>query len=157
MASLLIRSNCFCTSISTGKPWVSHPALRSTMWPSIVFQRQTMSLNRREITWWIPGLPFAVGGPSRKVKGDAPSRRASMLWANVFSSLQACIRAVSRATGSSSPAGFGTTIGRATCGRVLKLRGSPKGRLGRLGGLWFCVGRLRGERCRRCLEGFKGG
>ena len=34
-----------------------------------------------------------------------------MLWANVFSSLQVCIKAVSRATGSRSPACVGTTIG----------------------------------------------
>ena len=88
-----------------------------------------MSLNRREITWWIPGFPFAVGGPSRKVNGVAPSRRASMLWANVFSSLQICIRLVSRETGSRSPAGLGAAIESSTCVSFLNVRESPKGRL----------------------------
>src|SRR3954471_10940858 len=36
-----------------------------------------MSLNARERTWWTPGRPLAVGGPSQKTHGSAPSRRRS--------------------------------------------------------------------------------
>src|ERR671934_2738017 len=34
-----------------------------------------MSLNTRESTWWAPGRPLAVGGPSQNTHGSAPSRR----------------------------------------------------------------------------------
>ena len=44
MASLLIKSRRFWTSISTGNPWVSHPPFRSTRKPSIAFHRHTRSL-----------------------------------------------------------------------------------------------------------------
>ena len=30
----------------------------------------------RARTWWIPGRPLAVGGPSQKTKGSASARRA---------------------------------------------------------------------------------
>ncbi len=32
------------------------------------------SLNTRASTWWIPGLPLAVGGPSNSMKMGASSR-----------------------------------------------------------------------------------
>jgi len=32
--------------------------------------------------WWVPGEPFAVGGPSKKVQRGAPSL-AVMLLANI--------------------------------------------------------------------------
>ena len=30
ISSLVVMPSCFCTSISTGNPWVSQPALRCT-------------------------------------------------------------------------------------------------------------------------------
>src|ERR1700712_5784196 len=36
-----------------------------------------MSLNARARTWWTPGLPLAVGGPSQKTQRSAPSRLRS--------------------------------------------------------------------------------
>ena len=64
MSSLVMPSS-FSTPSSTGSPWVSHPALRSTRWPFRVWNRQKMSLMARAITWWMPGLPLALGGPSK--------------------------------------------------------------------------------------------
>lgn len=49
---------------ATGSPWVSQPALRSTRKPFIVLYRQKMSLIVRAMTWWMPGMPLAEGGPS---------------------------------------------------------------------------------------------
>ena len=142
IASFDIKSSFFCTSISTGNPWVSHPPLRSTTCPSMVFHRHTMSLNSLEMTWWIPGRPFAVGGPSRKVKGLAPSRRASIVASKVPSSLQVSIKVLSKATGSRSPAGLGTPIGPATYGAVLKMPRSPIGRIRYLADLLVTAGTL---------------
>ena len=51
-------------AISTGRPWVSQPPLRVTWNPCIVLKRGNTSLKARLMTWWTPGLPFAVGGPS---------------------------------------------------------------------------------------------
>ena len=39
-----------------------------------------MSLKTRARTWWTPGLPLAVGGPSQKTHGSAPSRRRTDSW-----------------------------------------------------------------------------
>src|SRR5438552_16098928 len=36
-----------------------------------------MSLNTRARTWWAPGLPLAVGGPSKKTNCSAPRRCSS--------------------------------------------------------------------------------
>src|SRR5437667_534378 len=36
-----------------------------------------MSLNTRARTWWAPGLPLAVGGPSKKTNCSAPRRCCS--------------------------------------------------------------------------------
>jgi hypothetical protein len=73
------------------------------------FHRQTRSLYALATTWWIPGLPFAVGGPSKKMKG-APSLLESIEFWNAFSSLHVFSKAVSRETASSSPAGFGLAM-----------------------------------------------
>ena len=54
----------FSTSISTGRPWQSHPPRRSTKRPRMVWKRGKTSLKTRESTWCAPGRPFAVGGPS---------------------------------------------------------------------------------------------
>jgi hypothetical protein len=84
------------------------------MWPSIDFHLHTMSLNSRDKTWWIPGLPFAVGGPSKKVNGELSSILDSMDLENVPSSCQISIKEFSSPTGSSSPGEAGTLIGQAT-------------------------------------------
>ena len=75
---LPLMPSCFSTSISTGRPCVSQPALRATRNPFIARWRQKRSLIVREKTWWMPGRPFAVGGPSKKTNVGAPSRAASV-------------------------------------------------------------------------------
>ncbi len=77
----------------------------------------------------MPGLPFAVGGPSRNVNGLPASLRASIELEKVPSSPQSSIKEFSRDTGSRSPAGFGTPIGNATDDAVLNMTRSPEGRL----------------------------
>ena len=64
MSPLPAKPSSFSTAISTGSPWQSHPALRSTWYPFIVRYRGNTSLNTRASTWWVPGRPLAVGGPS---------------------------------------------------------------------------------------------
>ena len=73
MSSLWIPS-FFSTPISTGSPWVSQPARRATRYPVWVLYRQIASLMERAMTWWIPGMPLADGGPSKKMNSGAPSR-----------------------------------------------------------------------------------
>ena len=50
MSSFVMPSS-FSTESSTGNPWVSQPALRSTRWPFKVWKRQKMSLMARAMTW----------------------------------------------------------------------------------------------------------
>ena len=69
------RPRSFSTSSSTGRPWVSHPALRSTSLPFMVWNRGIRSLMARVSIWPIWGRPLAVGGPSKNVKRSAPSRQ----------------------------------------------------------------------------------
>ena len=52
------------TSISAGRPWVSHPAFRGTYFPFMVWNLGIISLMVRVSTCPICGFPFAVGGPS---------------------------------------------------------------------------------------------
>ena len=65
ISSFVIPSS-FSTLNSTGRPWVSHPSFLSTRKPLRVFYLQNISFIVRDITWWIPGIPFADGGPSKK-------------------------------------------------------------------------------------------
>ncbi len=58
------KPSSFSTSTSTGSPWQSQPPFRATCRPRIVWKRGNRSLKRRAQTWWMPGRPFAVGGPS---------------------------------------------------------------------------------------------
>ena len=64
MSFLPEKPSSFSTASSTGRPWQSHPAFRSTKWPCIVLKRGKTSLKTRASTWWVPGMPLAVGGPS---------------------------------------------------------------------------------------------
>ena len=57
----------------------------------------------------MPGLPFAVGGPSKKMKG-APFLLESIEFWKAFSSFHAFSNAVSSSTAFSSPAGFGLAM-----------------------------------------------
>ena len=86
----------FSTSTSTGKPWVSQPALRGTYRPAIVRYRRKTSLNTRVSTCPLCGSPLAVGGPSLKMKGGWPSRR-SKLFSNMRFSSQKRLTARSEA------------------------------------------------------------
>lgn len=58
----------------------------------------------------MPGLPLAVGGPSRNVNGESFSLLDSIDSENVDSSSQIFIRELSSETGSSSPGDEGTVI-----------------------------------------------
>ena len=78
--SSLVMPSSFSTPSSTGKPWVSQPALRFTWNPCMVLKRQKVSLIVRAITWWIPGIPFAEGGPSKNKNEGLPSRVSILLW-----------------------------------------------------------------------------
>jgi len=71
----------------------------------------------------MPGRPLAVGGPSRKVKGDSRFLLDSIDSENVASSPHDSIREFSNDTGSRFPGELGTTIGQATDEFVLNLRG----------------------------------
>jgi hypothetical protein len=62
--ALEVSPSSFSTSTSTGSPWQSHPPLRGTLRPRIVWNLGNRSLKARAHTWWTPGRPFAVGGPS---------------------------------------------------------------------------------------------
>ena len=62
--SRLVMPNAFSTPSSTGRPWVSQPALRGTKYPFMVRYLGIISLITRVSTWPICGLPLAVGGPS---------------------------------------------------------------------------------------------
>ncbi len=64
MSLLLVKPSSFSTASSTGRPWQSQPARRGTWKPRIVRYRGNRSLKTRASTWWVPGLPLAVGGPS---------------------------------------------------------------------------------------------
>ena len=57
---------------------MSQPAMRVTCLPWADRKRQIRSFRVREKTWWIPGRPFAVGGPSKKTKGGLPFVRSSV-------------------------------------------------------------------------------
>ena len=70
----------FSTLSSTGRPWVSHPALRFTWKPFMVLNRQKVSFSERASTWWIPGCPLADGGPSKKMNEGQPSLSVILLW-----------------------------------------------------------------------------
>ena len=83
-----------------------------------------MSLNSLDNTWCIPGLPFAVGGPSRNVNVDSSFLRDSMDLGKVPSSFHFFIRELSSITGSKPPGETGTLIGQATYVFVLNLRGA---------------------------------
>src|SRR2546425_8692337 len=48
ISRLPLMLSAFSTSISTGRPCVSHPAIRVTPCPSIVWKRQIRSLSVRE-------------------------------------------------------------------------------------------------------------
>ena len=50
MSFLPERASFFSTSISTGSPWVSHPAIRVTDRPCMTLKRQNRSLMVREKT-----------------------------------------------------------------------------------------------------------
>src|SRR5574338_1707581 len=62
------------------------------------------SLMVRETTWWMPGRPFAVGGPSKNTNG-LPSRVASMVCRNRPSAAQRA--SISRSSWSAVPSGQG--------------------------------------------------
>ena len=64
MSGLPLNPSSFSTAISTGRPWQSQPAFRSTCIPCMVLKRGKTSLKTRASTWWVPGVPLAVGGPS---------------------------------------------------------------------------------------------
>ena len=64
MSPLPEKPSSFSTASSTGRPWQSQPALRSTWKPCMVLNRGKTSLKTRASTWWVPGMPLAVGGPS---------------------------------------------------------------------------------------------
>ena len=64
MSPFPLNPSSFSTASSTGRPWQSQPALRSTRYPRIVLNRGNTSLKTRASTWCVPGVPFAVGGPS---------------------------------------------------------------------------------------------
>ncbi len=64
MSCLPLNPSSFSTASSTGRPWQSQPARRGTLRPCMVLKRGNRSLKTRASTWWVPGLPFAVGGPS---------------------------------------------------------------------------------------------
>jgi hypothetical protein len=64
MSRFVVVPISFSTSSSTGRPWQSHPAFRRTRCPVMVQYRGKRSLNVLDSTWWIPGFPLAVGGPS---------------------------------------------------------------------------------------------
>ena len=66
------RPSIFSTSSSTGRPWVSQPALRTISYPFITLYLNMMSLTLLVITWPICGLPLAVGGPSYHVNLGPP-------------------------------------------------------------------------------------
>ena len=68
-----VMPSFFSTPSSTGNPCVSHPAFRSTRNPCKVLYLQIISLIVLAITWWIPGIPFAEGGPSKKTNEGCPS------------------------------------------------------------------------------------
>ncbi len=64
MSALPEKPSSFSTASSTGRPWQSQPALRSTWRPCIVLKRGNRSLKTRASMWCVPGMPLAVGGPS---------------------------------------------------------------------------------------------
>ena len=64
MSPFPVKPSSFSIAISTGSPWQSQPALRTTWRPCIVLNRGNTSLKTRASTWCTPGMPFAVGGPS---------------------------------------------------------------------------------------------
>ena len=68
-----VMPSFFSTPSSTGNPCVSQPAFRSTRNPCKVLYLQIISLIVLAITWWIPGIPFADGGPSKKTNEGCPS------------------------------------------------------------------------------------
>ena len=57
---------------------MSQPAIRVTWRPWSARKRQIRSLIVRAKTWWMPGRPFAVGGPSKNTKGRPPRVRSSV-------------------------------------------------------------------------------
>ncbi len=61
---LAVESEFLFDSEFNGKPVAAQPALRGTKYPCMVLKRGKMSLKTRASMWWVPGTPFAVGGPS---------------------------------------------------------------------------------------------
>ena len=78
--SSLVMPKAFSTPSSTGRPWVSQPALRSTRSPLSVRYRQNRSFRALAITWWMPGLPLAEGGPSKKTNRRPSGRESTLRW-----------------------------------------------------------------------------
>ena len=98
-----VSPSFFSTSSSTGRPCVSHPPFRSTRYPCMVRKRGIKSLNARASAWWMPGLPFAVGGPSKKTN-FFPFLVCSSVFSNTFSFSQ------NANTSSSSLGKFGMSV-----------------------------------------------
>src|SRR3989339_848987 len=82
--SSFVIPSIFSTPSSTGRPCVSHPAFLSTRNPFCVLYLQNTSFRALAITWCIPGMPLAEGGPSRKINFCAPSLCVTV-WIKQFS------------------------------------------------------------------------
>ena len=88
--SSLVMFLAFSTPSSTGSPCVSHPAFLFTWYPSMVLNLQKRSLMVRAITWCIPGIPFADGGPSLNTNDGLPSL-VSTLFSKILCSFQSLL------------------------------------------------------------------
>src|SRR6478736_1073164 len=121
MSFLPLKPSFFSTSSSTGRPWVSHPALRVTRRPCATRKRQIRSLMVRAKTWWMPGRPLAVGGPSKKTKGSPAAVACWTCWKS-FSVRHSARMPSSRAVGDAGQAGNRPTWSDLALENELRLR-----------------------------------